>query len=197
MGAEAEFVEALRPVVEANGLEIWDVERSGASVRVLVDRPEGVDLDSLAALSSVISDFLDDHDELAPSGRYELDVSSPGIERRLRSPRHFQRCLGQEVAVKTSVVVEGRRRFQGTLVAANDDQVSITGREDDGTLLNLSLPLSSIERAHTVFRWPAKEPARGNKRAPAGKVARSPRTVPDAAPEDAASRPVAAPEEAR
>jgi ribosome maturation factor RimP len=171
MGAETEFIEALRPIVAANGLEIWDVERSGASVRVLVDRPGGVDLDSLATLSGVLSQFLDERDDLVPAGRYELDVSSPGLERRLRSPDHFARCVGQEVAVKTAYAVDGLRRFQGTLVAADGDEVAIVGEADDGTELKVRLPLASVERAHTVFRWgPApKGPKPGKGRAHAAR----------------------------
>lgn len=172
MSAETEFIEALRPIVVANGLEIWDVERSGASVRVLVDRPGGVDLDSLAALSASISELLDGRDDLVPAGRYELDVSSPGLERRLRSADHFARCVGQEVAVKTAYAVDGARRFQGTLVAATAEEVAIVGEADDGTELNVRLPLASVERAHTVFRWgPAPKASKQRKgRARAARV---------------------------
>lgn len=167
MDAEVEFVEALRPVVAANDLEIWDVERSGNSVRVLVDRPGGVDLDSLAALSRAVSDFLDEHDELVPMGRYELDVSSPGVERRLRYPEHFVRCLGQEVAIKTASAVDGMRRFQGILMDATAEEVHVAGKADDGVEMDVRLPLEAIERAHTVFRWgpPAKSPKVGARQA--------------------------------
>jgi len=169
MGAEVEFVEALRPIVAATGLEIWDVERSGSSVRVLVDRPGGVDLDSLAALSKAVSNFLDQHDEFVPMGHYELDVSSPGVERRLRYPEHFAQCVGQEVAVKTSSAVDGMRRFQGVLVDATAEEVRLTGQADDGVDVDVRLPLSAIDRAHTVFHWgpPPKKPKAG----PKGKVA--------------------------
>jgi len=171
MDAEVEFVEALRPIVAANDLEIWDVERSGNSVRVLVDRPGGVDLEALAALSRAISDFLDERDDLVPTGHYELDVSSPGVERRLRYPEHFASCVGQEVAVKTSNPVDGMRRFQGILLDATTDEVHVAGQADDGVEVDIRLPLSAIDRAHTVFRWGpvAKRPKAGPGRKPGSK----------------------------
>lgn len=160
MGAEAKFVEALEPIVSANGLEIWDIERAGSAMRILVDRPGGVDLDSLASLSSAISTFLDEHDELAPSGQYELDVSSPGLERRLRHPQHFARCLGQEVSVKTTAAVEGLRRFEGTLLSASDESVEVLSRHDDGSEFSVCIRLEEIEKARTVFRWPTPKNVR-------------------------------------
>lgn len=165
MGAELKIAEALEPIVQARGLEIWDVERSGSSLRVLVDRPGGVDLDALAALSNAISDLLDEREDLAPAGHYELDVSSPGLERRLREPRHFASCVGQEVAIKTSVAVEGSRRFEGLLISATAEMVTIEGSAGDGPLSTVQIPVEAIERAHTVFRWGSPPRAPKTKRA--------------------------------
>ena len=120
MGAEEQIAEALRPAVQAAGLEIWDVERSGATVRVLVERPGGVDLDSISQLSTAISATLDQRDDLVPAGRYMLEVSSPGLERRLRYPEHFARYIGEEVTVKTVEPVNGTRRLRGTLTSASE-----------------------------------------------------------------------------
>lgn len=153
MGAEFKIAEALEPVVQAKGLEIWDVERSGNSLRVSVDRPGGVDLDALADLSAAISELLDRREDLAPTGHYELDVSSPGLERRLRYPQHFARSVGREVALKTSLEVNGARRFEGVLVSASPTQVEIRGTSDRGEAASFSVPMDAIERAHTVFRW--------------------------------------------
>jgi ribosome maturation factor RimP len=155
MGAEAAVLEALQPVVRASGLEIWDVERSGNSLRVLVDRPGGVDLDSLASLSGAISEVLDLREDLVPPGRYELDVSSPGVERRLRYPEHFSRCIGQEVAVKTVAGFDGPRRFEGTLTAVSGTEVALAVMGTDEGLGHgeVRVPIEAIERAHTIFRW--------------------------------------------
>jgi ribosome maturation factor RimP len=149
MGAEEAISEALRPAVQAAGLEIWDVERSGASVRVLVERDGGVDLDSISDVSRSISAVLDERDDLVPAGRYTLEVSSPGLERRLRYPRHFARYIGQERAAPLSAL----------------------GEED------VCLPLISVERANAVFSWgaPAKAPRAAR---PAKRGSINPRTSP-------------------
>ena len=89
MGAEEKIADFIRPIVQAAGLEIWDVERAGASLRVMVERPGGIDLDAISELSRALSSALDQRDDLVPDGRYTLEVSSPGLERRLRYPRHF------------------------------------------------------------------------------------------------------------
>ena len=76
----------------------------------------GVDLDALSDASSVISPVLDAHPEAVPAGRYQLEVSSPGIERTLRTPEQYRRYIGTEVAVKTSEPVDGARRHRGRIV---------------------------------------------------------------------------------
>lgn len=165
MGAEEQIAEALLPTVEAAGLEIWDVERSGTSVRVLVEGSGGVDLDAISELSPSVSAVLDQRDDLVPAGRYVLEVSSPGLERRLRQPAHFARCVGQEVAVKTASPVSGSRRFEGTLVGADDHEIAlrvVVGEEEQ----LLRLPLDAVARAHTIFNWGPAERARQGGRPP-------------------------------
>jgi ribosome maturation factor RimP len=153
MGAEENISEALRPVVHTAGLEIWDVERSGTSVRVLVDGASGVDLDAIAAVSSAISAALDARDDLVPAGRYTLEVSSPGLERRLRYPGHFARYIGQEVAVKTTAGADGARRLRGILTAATDTDITVRAPISATESEEVRLPLAMVERANTVFSW--------------------------------------------
>ena len=153
MGAEEQIAEALRPAVQAAGLEIWDVERSGATVRVLVERPGGVDLDAISHLSSAISATLDQHDELVPAGRYTLEVSSPGLERRLRYPGHFARYIGEEVTVKTVEPVNDTRRLRGTLTGASEDDITLRVSISPDETTEIRVPLGSVERANTVFVW--------------------------------------------
>jgi ribosome maturation factor RimP len=162
MGAEEDISLALRPLVEAAGLEIWDVERAGTSVRVMVEGDGGVDLDAIAELSGAISAALDQRDDLVPSGRYTLEVSSPGLERRLRYPRHFARYVGQTVAVKTLPGADVPRRLRGTLMAARERDITVRAELPSG-LQEVQLPLSVIDRATTVFDWgqPAARPAKG------------------------------------
>ena len=111
--------EAIRDLAEsplaAAGLELWDVELAAGVVRILVDRPGGVDLDALSAASATLSPLLDERPDLVPVDAYELEVSSPGIERTLRTPSHYRRYIGQAVSVKTTEPVAGSRRLRGTL----------------------------------------------------------------------------------
>jgi ribosome maturation factor RimP len=153
MGAEEAIADALRATVNAAGLDIWDVECSGASVRVLVERAGGVDLDAVAGVTGPVSAVLDERDDLVPAGRYALEVSSPGLERRLRYPRHFSAYVGQDVAVKTTEAVDGMRRLRGQLVAATDQDVTLRLEADGGGPRDVTLPFALIDRANTVFTW--------------------------------------------
>jgi ribosome maturation factor RimP len=145
------------PLLAALGLELFDVEFGGGRLVVLADRPvnerdEHVDLDALTAATRRISAELDQAD-IVPGGRYFLEVSSPGLERRLRTPEHFKRFVGAQLKVKTAATVEGERRVTGTLEAADDEGVTVAGRR---------LAYPEIERAQTVFEWgPPPKPGRG------------------------------------
>ncbi|MGH9106334.1 MAG: ribosome maturation factor RimP [Acidimicrobiales bacterium] len=182
MSAEEEIAQALRPAVSAAGLEIWDVERSGASVRVLVDRAGGVDLDAISDVTGAVSAVLDQRNDLVPSGRYMLEVSSPGLERRLRYPRHFARYVGEEVTVKTTEAVHGARRLRGTLLGATDFDITLRVCTSSQGTEDLHLALGTIERANAVFTWgPAPKPpkpARPTKPARSTKPARAAKTAP-------------------
>jgi ribosome maturation factor RimP len=146
----------VEPLLSERDLELYDIEQSGSVLRITADRPGGVSLDTLGEVSKVISRALDEADPLP--GRYTLEVSSPGIERRLRIPAHFRRAVGETVAIRTHPGVEPRR-VGGELLAADDDGLTIR-RSDDGTELHLGY--DDIERARTVFDWggPAPRPGR-------------------------------------
>jgi ribosome maturation factor RimP len=173
MGAEEQIADVIRPIVQAAGLEIWDVERSGASVRVMVERPGGIDLDAISDLSRAVSAVLDQRDDLVPDGRYTLEVSSPGLERRLRYPRHFASYVGQDVAVKTASPVNGVRRIKGTLAGATDGDITVRGLLPNGEAGDFRVPLELIDRANAVFSWgpppkpqkPARSATRANRAA--------------------------------
>ena len=143
-------VETLRPLVDAvlraRQLELYDLELSGSTLRVLADREGGVDLDALSAASGELSAALDGADPVA--GRWVLEVSSPGVERPLRTPAHFRGAVGQPVSVKTVPGTHGERRLSGLLAAADDDGVTISAE-----LRERRLAYREIERARTVFEW--------------------------------------------
>jgi len=147
------------PALAAAGLETWDVEIGRGVLRVLVDAPGGVDLDALTRASGIVSALVDEHPELAPEGSYQLEVSSPGVERTLRTPEHFRRYVGAEVNVKTAVAVSGARRHRGRLAAVDDEGIELQpGDRPDGESIRIAF--GEISRAHTVLVWgPTPAPA--------------------------------------
>jgi len=140
----------VRPVVEDAGLDLWDVSyrrESGRRVlRVAVTRPGGVDLETISQASERLSRRLD----LEDFGRegYELEVTSPGLERALKEPRHFRASLGEQVKVKTVEPVDGSKVHRGALVSADAEAFTIA--TDGG---ELRVPYGTVASARTVFEW--------------------------------------------
>ncbi len=149
--AADELERAIASVVESGGHELVDVESGGGVLRVTVERSANLDLDDLAKVSRFVSALLDERADLAPAGRYELEVSSPGVERRLRRPAHFVRARGERVAVRTVAGTPGDRRTEGMLRDCDEEAVTIV----DDAAVEHRIPYKAIERAHTVFDWRA------------------------------------------
>ena len=139
--------ELVVPLAQAASVDIYDVEHHGGMVRVLVDADGGVDLEALAKLSRSVSRALDEQDLI--DGRYTLEVSSPGLERPLRTPDHFRLAAGCEVKVKTRPGFDGPRRLTGVLEAVADDGVDLRG--EDGRLSHIAF--EQLASARTVFEW--------------------------------------------
>jgi len=143
----------VRPVVEGAGVELIDVAFEGTggrrTLRVTVDRDGGLDLDAIATLSEKIARRLDLED--FGNGRYELEVSTPGIERPLRTPAHFARALGHQVKVKTAAPVDGAHVHTGRLVASDDDGIVV---EVEGAPRRVAF--ADIASARTVADWSAE-----------------------------------------
>ena len=112
-GNTTDLTDALSPLLEARGLDLVDVELHGAQLTVFVDREGGIGLDELGEATRDVSAALDDIDPLP--GRYTLSVSSPGLERRLRTPAHFARAVGETVTVRVDAGTADVRRVTGTL----------------------------------------------------------------------------------
>ncbi len=143
----------IRPVVEGAGVELIDVSFAGAgdqrTLRVTVDREDGLDLDAIATLSDKIARRLDLEDFGA--GGYRLEVSSPGIERPLRTPAHFARVVDSQVRVKTTAPVDGVQVHVGVLLASDDDGITL---DVDGA--QRRLPYTDIASATTAADWGAE-----------------------------------------
>jgi ribosome maturation factor RimP len=142
-----ELKQLLEPTIERLGYEVVDVEVrlgvGGGLVRLFIDKPDGVDLDDCEKVSLAVSALLDVEDPVP--GNYNLEVSSPGLDRKLTKPSHFQRFAGETVKVQTRFPIEGRRRFRGTLVSSDDENIVV---EVDGE--SHSLPLKTIDTARLV-----------------------------------------------
>lgn len=164
----------IEPIVAGLDLELYDLEFRGGTLAVTVERVavhnsdphhnetddqprQGVDLGDLTAATRAISRALDESDPI--ESHYTLEVSSPGLERPLRTPAHYVLAVGSAVAIKTLPTYDGPRRLAGTLVAADPDAATIAITLDDGA--ELSLDLGDIEKARTVFQWgPAPRPGK-------------------------------------
>jgi ribosome maturation factor RimP len=142
------------PIATELGLDIYDVEFAGGALRVLLQQPGGsVGLEEIAEATRRISRALDDADPIG--GSYTLEVSSPGLERTLRTPEHFRGALGEPVTVKTRPGTEGDRRVDGVLSAVESSSVTVT--LPDGTTRTVAL--ADVQKARTRFEWgPAPKP---------------------------------------
>ena len=142
---EAKLLKALEPQAEASGIEIVTIQITGAkkapTIRVYIDTPGGVSFDTLCASQAWINDVVDRIDPFP--GAYTLEVSSPGIDRPLRTPEHFARFAGETAVVKTAAPLDGRSAFTGTIAGVADGAVEL---DVDGTAFRI--PVSDIKRAH-------------------------------------------------
>ncbi len=162
------IVQILAPAVAGLALDLYDVEVSGSGrarvVRVLVDREGGIDLEAIADATQSISPLLDEPPlDAVVAGPYALEVSSPGLERPLRTRAHYAQAVGQTISVKLRSTKgragedHGARRVRGVLTAADDTGFELT--LDDAT--NERLPYGEVTQARTVFEW-GSEPKRAS-----------------------------------
>ena len=143
MDLEAPF----RTLLSTLGLELYDVEFTSGTLNVTVTKPGGIDLDELTAASRSLSAWLDEKDPMP--GRYTLDVASPGLERRLRTPEHFRFAIGDLVTLRERRGSEATRRLEGILQMAEGRKVTL----DDKEIGEVTVDLDNVERARTVFVW--------------------------------------------
>lgn len=172
--------ELLEPVVATLDVELLDVEWNGNSLRVVVDRvwpadqpidkTDGVTTQQLADVNRLISPILAQHDPIP--GRYTLEVSSPGVERKLSRPDHFRRAVGEDVVVKLQPGAEPRR-VKGELLAVDEAATTLTvmGSEIDGIdqadPAPVEITVDVIQKARTSFDWgPAPKPGGQKKGGP-------------------------------
>jgi len=142
-----ELIQLLEPTVEGLGYELSDLElklggRDGV-IRVYIDKPDGIGLEDCETVSRQISAVLDVEDPIP--GHYVLEVSSPGLDRRLTKVEHFQRFTGETVKVKLRFPLEGRRNYRGQLMTVDEESIEV---EVDGQ--SHRVPIATIASARLV-----------------------------------------------
>ena len=147
MVTREQLIALLEPGVEALGYELTDLEvnlgRGRGVVRLFIDQPDGVTLDDCEFVSHQVSGLLDVEDPI-PSD-YNLEVSSPGLDRKLVKPEHFDRFAGSAIKTRLKRLVEGRRRIKGYLLRREGNRVLV--RSDGETY---AIPIADIEVARLV-----------------------------------------------
>ena len=142
---EQALLDALETQAAARGIEIVTLEIVGAkkspTIRVYIDTENGVSFDELSSAQAWINDIMDEIDPFP--GAYMLEVSSPGIDRPLRTLEHFGRFAGETAVVKTTSPIDGRSNFTGVLKGTEGDDVVMSCDE-----VIFKIPYQAIKRAH-------------------------------------------------
>ena len=144
--------EIAQRVAQSEGLEVVEVEVKGGGnqrfVRISIDQPAGVTHGDCELVSQQVSTILDVED-VVPGGRYTLEVSSPGVERKLLKPADYQRFQGKKARIALREPRDGRRNWEGTLAGLEDGAVAL----ETGPGTTMRFPLDAIQKANLKFEW--------------------------------------------
>ncbi len=159
-GVNEKLIGLVEPLLGNLGYELVDLEfgggRGSGTLRVFIDRAQGVGIEDCERVSREISALLDVHDPIPTA--YRLEVSTPGLDRVLRTPAHYARFAGARIEVELLVPREGRRRYTGALISAGE-----TGFEMSVDGVQVHLDYADVHRARLVPEWPDKS-IKGRKR---------------------------------
>lgn len=137
----------VRPVVESLGYELVGIEYllqgKHGLLRVYIDTEDGVTVDDCQRVSHQLSGVLDVEDVIR--GQYQLEISSPGLDRPLFTEEHFARFAGHMAKLRLAVPVDGQRKFKGVLLGVEDGKIRVQVGDDE-----LTFPLSAIDKANLV-----------------------------------------------
>ena len=148
----AKIEEIAHRVAESEGVELVEVEVKGGGVnrfvRISIDKPEGVTHGDCELISQHVGTILD-VEEVVPGGHYTLEVSSPGVERKLLKPQDYTRFQGKKVKISLREPLDGRRNWEGTLAGFEDGVIAL--ETAPGTIIHF--PLSDVQKANLKFEW--------------------------------------------
>ena len=135
----------IKPAIEKMGYELTDIEVKTQGreqlISIFIDNLTGINIEDCETVSRQISLLLDVENPI--SGKYTLEVSSPGLDRKLTKLNHFKRFIGNELRIKLLRSMDGRRNFRGKLLAANKESIKV---QVDGQLYKLPIDLIEIAR---------------------------------------------------
>lgn len=133
-------------------IEIVEIQLRGAGksrlLRVYIDKPGGVTHGDCELISERLGNLLDQEDAI-PGDSYTLEVSSPGVDRKLTRPRDFERVIGQKIRVAVRTAIEGNKRFEGKLTALAEGALELEVAPDH----LVRVPLDQVEKANLKFEW--------------------------------------------
>ncbi|WOH37918.1 ribosome maturation factor RimP [Thalassotalea fonticola] len=147
---EQKLTEMLRPSVEMTGVELLGLEFISAGnnsvLRLYIDHENGIDVDNCAEVSRQVSAILDVEDPI--SSEYNLEVSSPGVDRPLFTKPQYEQVIGETVEVKLGMPLNGRRKFKGILEAIEGDNLIVVVDGQD-----YELPVSNIDKGNLIAKF--------------------------------------------
>ena len=140
-----------QPIVEAHGCSLWDVEyvREGSErfLRLYIEKESGVDITDCEAISRAVDPLLDEADPIENS--YKVEVTSPGVERPLTRPDHFEACIGDEIEVRLYAPLNGEKTLRGILTATEEKEFSLSRANEE----TITIAKSAAAKVSTVFNW--------------------------------------------
>lgn len=147
---ESKVEKLLEEIITNLGYELYDVkyEKEGKDyyLRIIIDKPEGIDINDCETVNNAINDILDEADYIKE--QYFLEVSSPGLERTLRKEKHFQKQIGNEISVKLYKAIDKQKEIIGTLEEYNENEITIKVNSE-----TIKIDLKNIAIAKTIFNW--------------------------------------------
>ena len=148
--------EMIETLLQSSKYDLYDVEQNSGVLKVTLNAEDGITIDELAEINRKISFELDERDLI--QSKYTLEVSSPGLERKLRRREHYLGATSERVSIKLGPHVDGERRFEGTLTNVEADNLTLELDPNN----QIDFKLKDITSAKTVYKW-EKNPKPGTK----------------------------------